>query len=197
MGWMQGTTRTAGSCPAAALILLVAMVPGARGADTPDKSVSAKARVVVSIPDRKLAVVAEGQVQRVFEVSVGGAKSPTPSGTFQITSQVANPTYYHPGVVIPAGRGNPLGPRWIGLSKKGYGIHGTNVPSSIGKAASHGCVRLRNRDIVRLYSMVSVGDIVEIHGDHDDETARLFDPPNDFDRQGTAVAPAGATAVGQ
>jgi len=197
MGWMQGTTRTAGSCPAAALILLAAMVPGARGADTRDKSVSAKARVVVSIPDRKLAVVVEGQVQGVFEVSVGGAKSPTPSGTFQITSQVANPTYYHPGVVIPAGRGNPLGPRWIGLSKKGYGIHGTNVPSSIGKGASHGCVRLRNRDIVRLYSMVSVGDIVEIHGDRDDETARLFEPPSDFDRQGTTVAPAGATAVGQ
>jgi len=197
MGWMQGTTRTAGSCPAAALILLAAMVPGARGADTPDKSVSAKARVVVSIPDRKLAVVVEGQVQGVFEVSVGGAKSPTPSGTFQITSQVANPTYYHPGVVIPAGRGNPLGPRWIGLSKKGYGIHGTNVPSSIGKGASHGCVRLRNRDIVRLYSMVSVGNIVEIHGDRDDETARPFEPPNDFDRQSRTGVPSGARAVGQ
>jgi len=197
MGWMQETTRTAGRCHATALILLAAMVPGARGADTPEKSVSARPRVVVSIADRKLAVVVEGQVQGVFEVSVGGAKSPTPSGTFEITSQVANPTYYHPGVVIPAGRENPLGPRWIGLSQKGYGIHGTNVPTSIGKAASHGCVRLRNRDIVRLYSMVSVGDVVEIHGDRDDETARLFDQPNDFDRQGTTVAQASATAVGQ
>ena len=197
MDWMHGTTRAAGNYPVAALILLAALTPLARGADTPDKSIPAKPRVVVSIPDRKLAVVVDGQIQRVFAVSVGGTESPTPSGTFQITSQVANPTYYHPGLVIPAGRGNPLGPRWIGLSKKGYGIHGTNAPSSIGKAASHGCVRLRNRDIVTLYSMLSVGDVVEVHGDRDAETARMFGSRSDSDSQTTAGEPASDTGVGQ
>ena len=197
MDWMHGTTRAAGNYPVAALILLAALTPLARGADTPDKSTPGKPRVVVSIPDRKLAVVVDGQIQRVFAVSVGGAESPTPSGTFQITSQVANPTYYHPGLVIPAGRGNPLGPRWIGLSKKGYGIHGTNAPSSIGKAASHGCVRLRNRDIVTLYSMLSVGEVVVVHGDRDGETARMFGSRSDSDWPTSAEEPASDTGVGQ
>ena len=197
MDGMQGSTRTAWTHPATALILLAALTSVARGADTSDKPTSAKSRVVVSIPDRKLAVIVGGRVRRVFAVSVGGAESPTPSGTFQITSQVANPTYYHPGVVIPPGPGNPLGPRWIGLSKKGYGIHGTNVPGSIGKAASHGCVRLRNRDIVALYSMLSVGDVVEVHGDRDAETVRRFGSPTDPGPQTGAEAQAGDVAVGQ
>ena len=45
----------------------------------------------------------------------------------------------------------------MGLSAKGYGIHGTNVPSSIGKAASHGCVRMRRQDLEELFEMVMVG----------------------------------------
>jgi len=130
--------------------------------------------VVVSIPDRKLAVISDGKLRRVFAVSVGAAESPSPTGTFQITNRIANPTYYHPGVVVPAGLNNPLGPRWIGLNKKSYGIHGTNLPHSIGKAASHGCIRLRNSDVVALYSMLSVGDVVEIHGERDATTQRTF-----------------------
>jgi hypothetical protein len=76
--------------------------------------------------------------------------------------------------VIPPGKNNPLGPRWLGLDKKGFGIHGTNVRNSVGKAASQGCIRLRNRDVVELYPMLSVGDVVEIHGERDSDTARLF-----------------------
>src|SRR5262245_45090908 len=79
--------------------------------------------VVVSIPDRKLAVITDGKIRRVFAVSVGAAQSPSPTGSFHITNRIANPTYYHPGVVVPAGLNNPLGPRWIGLNKKSYGIH--------------------------------------------------------------------------
>lgn len=197
MDRMGRTTGTEWTYTAAALILLAALTPPAWGADTADKATSPKSRVVVSIPDRRLAVVVDGHVARVFAVSVGETKSPTPVGTFHITSQVANPTYYHPGVVIPAGAGNPLGPRWLGLDKKGYGIHGTNVPSSIGKAASHGCVRLKNRDIVTLYSMLSVGDVVEIHGDRDAETARVFGSTIDAASPTGAEAQAGDAAVGQ
>ena len=65
-------------------------------------------------------------------------------------------------MVIPPGKANPLGTRWIGLSRKGYGIHGTNNPRSIGRRASHGCIRMRNRDVEELFEMVAVGDRVEI-----------------------------------
>ena len=57
---------------------------------------------------------------------------------------------------------------------KGFGIHGTNVPRSIGKAASHGCIRLRNRDVEALFEMVSVGDWVEIRGERDEFVAQVF-----------------------
>jgi lipoprotein-anchoring transpeptidase ErfK/SrfK len=67
--------------------------------------------------------------------------------------------------VVPPGKGNPLGTRWIGISKKGYGIHGTNSPKSIGRAASLGCIRLRNEDVEELFEMVSVGDAVELRGE--------------------------------
>jgi lipoprotein-anchoring transpeptidase ErfK/SrfK len=113
-------------------------------------------------------------VLRVFTVAVGASVSPSPTGEFQIVNRVSHPTYYHPGQVIPAGNDNPLGPRWIGLNLKGYGIHGTNVPSSIGKAASHGCIRLRNRDVEQLFEMVRPGDSVDIRAQRDDETAELF-----------------------
>lgn len=131
-------------------------------------------QVIVSIPDRKLAVVENGQVIRIFTVAVGSAVSPSPVGRFEIVSRLANPTYYHAGVVIPAGNGNPVGPRWIGLNQKGYGIHGTNQPRSIGHAASHGCIRLGNREVEQLYAMVRIGDTVEIRAERDEQTAQIF-----------------------
>jgi len=97
------------------------------------KTPRARRQVLVSIPDRKLAVLENGAVLRTFAVSVGAASSPSPTGRFQIVNRLANPTYYHAGVVIPAGKQNPLGPRWVGLSKQGYGIHGTSAPGSIEK----------------------------------------------------------------
>ena len=133
-----------------------------------------KRQVVVSVPDRKLAVLENGVVLRTFDVAVGAAVSPSPTGEFQVVSRLTDPTYYHTGIVIPAGPSNPLGPRWIGLNKHGYGIHGTNAPGSIGKAASHGCIRLRNRDIVQLFALVGVGDTVEIRGERDEQSAQIF-----------------------
>lgn len=130
--------------------------------------------VIVSLPDRELAVIADGNVIAKFSVAVGAAASPSPTGEFRITSRVTNLTYYHPGSVIPAGKDNPVGTRWLGLSQKGYGIHGTNVPRSIGRAASHGCIRLRNRDMERLFSMLRIGDVVQIRGERDELVAEIF-----------------------
>jgi lipoprotein-anchoring transpeptidase ErfK/SrfK len=130
--------------------------------------------VLISVADRKLAVIEEGNVIATFPVAVGAATSPSPTGKFQIVNRVENPTYYRPGTVIASGKDNPVGTRWIGLNQKGYGIHGTNVPTSVGHAVSHGCIRLRNRDVEKLFTMLRVGDAVEIHGERDPQVAQVF-----------------------
>jgi lipoprotein-anchoring transpeptidase ErfK/SrfK len=132
-------------------------------------------RVVVSIPDRKLALIEKGRVVKIYPTAVGAAASPTPSGTYKIAQRVANPTWYGPDKVVGPGKDNPVGTRWLGLTRKGYGIHGTNNPRSIGKRASHGCVRMRNSDVEDLFARVAVGDVVELHGERDAELAEIFD----------------------
>jgi lipoprotein-anchoring transpeptidase ErfK/SrfK len=133
-------------------------------------------RIVVSIPDRKLAVIENDRVVRIFETAVGAPNSPSPTGTFRIINSIEHPTWYTKGRTVPPGPANPLGTRWLGLSQKGYGIHGTNVPTSIGKNASHGCIRMRNHDVEQLFKMVAVGDTVELIGERTDEIARIFTP---------------------
>lgn len=157
------------------VILCMFVLTAAGGAQTAQPpSARAKRRIVVSIPDRKLAVVDNNVIVRIFPVAVGDTVSPSPTGEFRIVNRLDNPTYYHPGTVIPPGADNPIGTRWIGLNRKGYGIHGTNVPQSIGRAASHGCIRLRNSDVEKLFALVEVGDTVEIRGERDVEVASLF-----------------------
>jgi lipoprotein-anchoring transpeptidase ErfK/SrfK len=149
-------------------------------------------RVLVSIPDRKLAIIGDGIVIARFPIAVGAADSPSPTGEFQIVNRVSNPTYYRPGTVIPSGKNNPLGTRWVGLSEEGYGIHGTNAPRSIGRALSHGCIRLRNRDMERLFTMLRVGDVVEIRGERDEQVAQVFGSGADETTVTVAQAPAQA-----
>jgi lipoprotein-anchoring transpeptidase ErfK/SrfK len=139
-----------------------------------ESSTTAKRVIVVSLEDRKLALVVDGRVKETYTVAVGKASTPSPEGTFTIERRVMNPTYYHDGLVIPPGKGNPVGTRWIGLSIPGYGIHGTNVPTSIGKAASHGCIRMGRADLEKLFAEVEVGDTVELIGTRNEETAQFF-----------------------
>ncbi|HZC23999.1 MAG TPA: L,D-transpeptidase, partial [Candidatus Binatia bacterium] len=148
-------------------LLSFAIVDAAAAQDVQPQPVSGRL-VLVSLEDRQLAVIDSGNVIARFAVAVGAADSPSPTGQFRIVNRITNPTYYHPGSVIPSGKNSPIGTRWVGLSQKGYGIHGTNAPRSIGQAASHGCIRLRNRDMERLFTLLRVGDVVEIHGERDE-----------------------------
>ena len=119
------------------------------------------------------AFAADGQLLAFFPASVGSAEKPTPSGTLKITSVQRNPTYrYNPeyqfkGVktreafLVRPGPNNPVGVVWIGLSQKGFGLHGTAEPSRVSKSESHGCVRLTNWDAERLAASVSKGLAVE------------------------------------
>ncbi len=136
--------------------------------------------ILVSIPDRLLAFVDDGQVVKTYKVAVGADKTPSPSGIFTVINQAKDPVYIHEGKVIAPGKGNPVGTRWLGLSIKGYGIHGTNIPSSIGKAASHGCIRMKQKDIEELYALIKVGDVVAIRGDRDELVAQVFDRESDL-----------------
>ena len=105
---------------------------------------------------------------------MGAPKSPSPAGAFRIVVRIPDPTWYGKGRIVPPGKSNPLGTRWLGLSVKGYGIHGTNNPASIGHNASHGCIRMRNHDVEQLFEMVSVGDTVELYDQATPETAQIF-----------------------
>lgn len=130
--------------------------------------------VLVSIPDRKLALLENRKVVRIYRVAVGKTSTPSPAGAFKVVNRVTDPAYYHKGQVIAAGKSNPVGSRWMGLSAKGYGIHGTNQPNSIGKAASTGCIRMGKQDLEELFEMVNVGDAVEIRTERDDQIAAVF-----------------------
>jgi hypothetical protein len=130
--------------------------------------------IVVSLEDRRLALVENGQVRKIYRVAVGKPSTPSPMGTFTIERRVANPVYEHDGKTVQPGPANPVGTRWMGLNIRGYGIHGTNAPKSIGKAASHGCIRMAKTDLEELYELVAVGDTVELVGQRNEETAQLF-----------------------
>ena len=168
----------------------------AKDAATPDLGKAAsepqapKRVIVVSLEDRKLALVEDGQVKKVYSVAVGKPSTPSPVGAFTIERRVMNPTYHHGNRTVPPGPGNPVGTRWMGLSIRGYGIHGTNEPNSIGKAASHGCIRMGKADLEELYELVSEGDTVELVGERNDETAQLFG-----NGQNPAATPATAQPV--
>jgi lipoprotein-anchoring transpeptidase ErfK/SrfK len=106
-------------------------------------------------------------------VTGGGAKE-TPAGNWKILGISAYPTFrWDEGVLnhgvrtgdfynLPSGPRNPVGVCWIGLNKPGIGIHGTNNPQTIGRAESHGCMRVANWDVIRLSKMITKGMTVII-----------------------------------
>ncbi len=106
---------------------------------------------------------------RTYPIAIGQAAYPTPRGNFTVIQKQVNPTWFPPDSEwakglgeIPPGDGNPLGTRWIGTSAPAIGIHGTPNPSSIGTAASHGCIRMYIRDVENLYPRVKIGTRVFI-----------------------------------
>ncbi|HVP43353.1 MAG TPA: L,D-transpeptidase [Terriglobales bacterium] len=156
------------------MLLAKAVAQEEKNFDLIRRKVEIRRSIVVSIPDRKLALLENDRVVRIYGVAVGADGSPSPIGSFRISQRLTNPTYYHPHVVIPPGKDNPLGTRWIGLGLKGFGIHGTNAPRSIGRRASHGCIRMRRPDLEELFDKVRPGDVVEIHGERDAQVAAVF-----------------------
>ena len=105
--------------------------------------------IQISVGKRRLTLYKNGRLVKIFPIAVGKMLTNTPIGEFVIVNREYNP-------------GGPFGVLWLSLSKQGYGIHGTNDPSSIGKGVSHGCVRMFNRDVLQLADMVPNGTRVTI-----------------------------------
>jgi lipoprotein-anchoring transpeptidase ErfK/SrfK len=115
------------------------------------------------------AVAENGAVVARYPATTGSVHDPLPLGTWKINGVAWNPPYnYNPDlfwdaeasekkVKLPPGPNSPVGVVWIDLSKPHYGIHGTPVPSAIGKTTSHGCIRLTNWDATELAKMVTPG----------------------------------------
>ena len=118
--------------------------------------------VVVDKSQNTLTLKDGEEVLKVYRVATGTENS-TPIGAFHIVNRIPNPPWYTPQGAIPFGDPrNILGTRWLGFDKPGYGIHGTADPSSIGKQATAGCVRLANHDVEELYILLPVGTPVTI-----------------------------------
>jgi lipoprotein-anchoring transpeptidase ErfK/SrfK len=112
----------------------------------------------------------------VYPATVGSAERPAPSGDWAVRAVAPNPTYtFDPSrltfgkasegkLTVQPGPNNPVGSTWIDLTKATYGIHGTPDPRMVGKAASHGCVRLTNWDVRQLSLAVKKGTKVDFLG---------------------------------
>lgn len=124
-------------------------------------------RLVLRLSDRRVDYYQGETLMVSYPVAVGRAGWETPTGKFQVQQLVVNPVWQHPftGAIVPPGPENPLGARWIGFWSDGenfIGFHGTPDERLIGQAVSHGCVRMRDRDIIALFDLVSVGTAVMV-----------------------------------
>lgn len=139
---------------------------GTTGTDVPQNVV-----VTVSKSSSSLTVTdaASGRVVLYAPVTTGSGRDPLPIGEWKVTGVSYNPPFnYNPDLFwdadpshakakIPPGPNNPVGVVWIDISKEHYGIHGTPEPSTIGRTASHGCVRLTNWDALNVATLVRPG----------------------------------------
>ncbi len=125
-------------------------------------SVTANSRVVLSLADRRVYLYRSNMLVSSYPVAIGTDETPTPQGQFTVSQMVENPVWQSPwtGEVHEPGPDSALGLRWIefATSPEGaFGFHGTPTLDSIGQAASNGCVRMRNEDVVALFAQVNVG----------------------------------------
>src|SRR5437016_11863752 len=143
----------------------------------PKKDGAPSAPIVIKIDTKTnmLGVLQGEKLIAAYPVTIGSAHTASPIGEWKVRGIAKMPIFRYDKEMLqhgqrsgnfhllPPGPRNPVGVMWIALNKKGIGIHGTNEPDSIGHAASHGCIRLANWDVVRLATKIKSGDSVSIH----------------------------------
>lgn len=128
-------------------------------------------KIEVSRAKRKLFLYRNGRLAKSYNVAVGQLAFPTPGGSFKIINKRVNPSWINPNRPwskqmpgrIPPGPDNPLGTRAMDLNVGAIRIHGTRNYGSIGRAASHGCIRMTIADSEELFRIVRVGTPVTIY----------------------------------
>jgi len=123
--------------------------------------------LVIKLKQRRVYVYQDNHVKTSYPIAVGKAGWETPLGTYKVITMQRDPAWQHPwnGTIIPPGPDNPLGKRWIGFWTDGrnyIGFHGTPDEQLVGQAVSHGCIRMRNQDILALYGIVQIGTPVTV-----------------------------------
>lgn len=126
-------------------------------------------RLEIKLSRRQVTLYQGTTAVKSYPIAVGRPGWETPVGDFKVVQMFRNPAWAHPlkeNVVIPGGAPeNPLGRYWIGFWTDGrnwVGIHGTPTPKSVGRAASHGCIRMYNKDIEELFPQVTLGTRVTV-----------------------------------
>jgi L,D-transpeptidase ErfK/SrfK len=119
---------------------------------------------VINLPEMRLYDYTVKRGTEVFALAIGDEASPSLIGEFNVGAKRKDPVWHVPASIreekpdlpaeVPAGPDKPLGSRWITVGRTSYGIHGTNVRWSIGREARHGCLRLYEEEIVRLFDRV-------------------------------------------
>lgn len=122
-------------------------------------------QIVLRLQERRVFLYRDNMLVSSYPVAIGTDETPTPEGEFAVSNMVTNPVWQSPwtGEVHEPGADSALGLRWIefATSDEGaFGFHGTPTVESIGKAASNGCVRMHNEDVVALFSQVDIGTTV-------------------------------------
>lgn len=120
--------------------------------------------IVINIAARTLSHYTGGVLVKEYPIAIGKPSTPSPLGEFEVIEKIINPWWFPttPGMEpVPSGPANPLGYRWIGFAST-YGVHGTNMPWSVGTAASKGCIRMLEEDVEELFPHVFLGTPVTI-----------------------------------
>jgi lipoprotein-anchoring transpeptidase ErfK/SrfK len=139
------------------------IVPGNPPAVTPPTQNKVIAtHLVLKLKERRVYAYQNDRVLASFPVAVGKKGWETPTGNFKVMQMIENPQWRNPwnGKISPPGPKSPLGERWIGFWTNGknyIGFHGTPGEHVMGQAVSHGCVRMRNKDVKALYEFVQMG----------------------------------------
>lgn len=138
-----------------------------KAVSTDSTNTNVSTSLVVDLSERKVSLYQGKQLKVSYPLAVGQEGWETPTGTFKVMEMQRDPKWLHPitkEVVLP-GPDNPLGKRWIGFWSDGkthLGFHGTNQEELIGQAVSHGCLRMRNKDVIALFNQVSIGTPVTV-----------------------------------
>lgn len=143
-------------------------------AQLPEKPEYKNRQIYIDRKERQLRLIEDDTIIASVPITPGSQSLPTPPGKWRIYAISTMPSFrWDEGVLnhgvrtdqffmLPPGPNNPVGVVWCALNKPGIGIHGTNQPDTIGRAFSHGCMRVANWDVIRLAQMITPGVAVII-----------------------------------